>query len=202
MVLPRERKPGNLAEPLTTILRGDLYQLAGRWQRLELRKPTKLAKDQQQLLRAELKRDVDLERRLHRSHRPQPLRRAGPARHLGRRPGDRPGLSASRSRRPAEQPKGVAGQPQHRPDPRRRGPLQSRSADRRRQALHHAWHPAGRAAAGGAARRRLQHRLARPARHRRTGPRGRIGWACGSAPSCRCRRTARKRCRPKRCNRT
>lgn len=59
LVLPRERNPNNLNEPVTTILRGDQYQLAGRWQPLEIRRPVKLAKDQQQLMRAEQKRDID-----------------------------------------------------------------------------------------------------------------------------------------------
>jgi hypothetical protein len=59
LVLPRERNPNNLNEPVTTILRGDQYQLAGRWQPLEVRRPVKLAKDQQQLMRAEQKRDID-----------------------------------------------------------------------------------------------------------------------------------------------
>ena len=57
VVLPRERDPNNLDARLTTVLRGDAYQLTGRWQRLELRRPVKLAKEQQQLMRAELKRD-------------------------------------------------------------------------------------------------------------------------------------------------
>lgn len=59
LVLPRERKPDNINEPLTVLLRGDQYQLVGRWERLELRKVIKLAKEQQQLLRLELKREVD-----------------------------------------------------------------------------------------------------------------------------------------------
>lgn len=59
LVLPRERNPNNLNEPVTTILRGDQYQLAGRWQPLDIRRPVKLAKDQQQLMRAEQKRDID-----------------------------------------------------------------------------------------------------------------------------------------------
>lgn len=59
LVLPRERDPKNLDQPLTTLLRGDAYRQVSRWERLELRRPAKLAKDQQQLLRAELKRDVD-----------------------------------------------------------------------------------------------------------------------------------------------
>ncbi|MCS6852907.1 MAG: hypothetical protein NZ700_17240 [Gemmataceae bacterium] len=59
VVLPRERNPKNLQEPLTTVIRGDTYDLAGRWQRLELRRPVKLAKEQQQFMRAELQRDVD-----------------------------------------------------------------------------------------------------------------------------------------------
>ncbi len=59
LVLPHEKKAGNLDEPLTTMLRGDVYQLVGRWQRLELRNPVKLAREQQQFMRAELKRDVN-----------------------------------------------------------------------------------------------------------------------------------------------
>lgn len=59
LVLPKERNPNNLDEPLTTLLRGDLYQPVSRWQRLELRRPAKLAGQQQQLMRAQLKRDVD-----------------------------------------------------------------------------------------------------------------------------------------------
>jgi hypothetical protein len=59
LVLPKERNPQNLDEPLTTLLRGDLYQEAGRWHRLELRLPVKMARQQQQLMRAEFQRDVD-----------------------------------------------------------------------------------------------------------------------------------------------
>src|SRR5262249_34024481 len=55
MVLPNERGT-SLDDRLTTVLRGDEYQLAGRWQRLEIRRAVKLKKDQQQLMRAELKR--------------------------------------------------------------------------------------------------------------------------------------------------
>jgi hypothetical protein len=61
LVLPHERNPNNLEEPLTTLVGGDVYQTASRWQRLELRRPTKVARDQQALLRAELKRDVNLD---------------------------------------------------------------------------------------------------------------------------------------------
>jgi hypothetical protein len=59
LVLPKERNPTNLDEPLTTLLRGDLYQPVSRWQRLELRRPAKQAKQQQQIMRSQLKRDVD-----------------------------------------------------------------------------------------------------------------------------------------------
>src|SRR2546422_805673 len=44
-------------EPLWA--RGDAYQNVGRWQRLSLGRPIKLAQQQQQLLQAELKRPVD-----------------------------------------------------------------------------------------------------------------------------------------------
>jgi hypothetical protein len=60
LVLPHERKADNINEPLSVLLRGDQYQLVGRWERLELHKAQKLAKDQQQLLRLELKREVDV----------------------------------------------------------------------------------------------------------------------------------------------
>lgn len=59
LVLPREPNPNQLDERLTTLIRGDQYDRVGRWQRLELRKPVALAKEQQQLMRVELKRDVD-----------------------------------------------------------------------------------------------------------------------------------------------
>jgi hypothetical protein len=59
VVLPKERNPNNLDEPMTVYLRGDLYQPAMRWWRLELRRPARLALRQQQLMRAELKRDVN-----------------------------------------------------------------------------------------------------------------------------------------------
>jgi hypothetical protein len=59
LVLPKERNPNNLDEPLTTLLRGDLYQTQTRWQRLELRRPSRLAKQQQQIMRTQLQRDVD-----------------------------------------------------------------------------------------------------------------------------------------------
>lgn len=59
LILPKERDPANLEARLSTTLRGDQYQLVGRWQRLELRNPIKLTKEQQQFMRAELKRDVD-----------------------------------------------------------------------------------------------------------------------------------------------
>jgi hypothetical protein len=59
LVLPKEHNPNNLDEPLTTILRGDVYQKVSRWQQLELRRPVALAKNQQKIVREQLKRDVD-----------------------------------------------------------------------------------------------------------------------------------------------
>lgn len=59
VVLPNERDPGNLDAPLTTLLRGDLYRMAGRWQRLELGRPVQLAQQQQQLMQAQLKRSIN-----------------------------------------------------------------------------------------------------------------------------------------------
>ncbi len=59
LVLPHEHSAGSLDQPLTTLIPGEAYQLVGRWQRLELRRPVKLAKAQQQLMQAQLKRPVD-----------------------------------------------------------------------------------------------------------------------------------------------
>lgn len=59
IVLPKERDPNNLQQPLTTVIRGDVYQNVGRWQRLSMGRPLALAKQQQQLLQASLKRQVD-----------------------------------------------------------------------------------------------------------------------------------------------
>jgi hypothetical protein len=60
LVLPKERNPKQLDEPLTVILTGDTYRITRRWQKLEISNPVKLMKDQQQLLRAQLRRDIDL----------------------------------------------------------------------------------------------------------------------------------------------
>lgn len=59
VVLPNERDPSNLDAPLTTLLRGELYRLSGRWQRLELGRPMQLAQQQQQLMQAQLKRSIN-----------------------------------------------------------------------------------------------------------------------------------------------
>ncbi len=61
VVLPRERDVRDLAKPMTTLLRGDFYQNVGRWQQLQIPDPMKVLREQQQLLRAELNRDVNFE---------------------------------------------------------------------------------------------------------------------------------------------
>ena len=50
VILPRERDPKNLEAPLTTMIRGDFYQNAGRWQRVGIPHPQALLKAQQGLL--------------------------------------------------------------------------------------------------------------------------------------------------------
>lgn len=60
VVLPRERNPKQLDEPLTLILTGDTYKLTRRWQKLEIANPVKLLKDQQQVLRTQLRREIDM----------------------------------------------------------------------------------------------------------------------------------------------
>jgi len=59
IVLPSERDPTNLDKPLTTFIRGDAYRNAGRWQRMEIGRAVPLAKQQQQLMQAQLRRPVD-----------------------------------------------------------------------------------------------------------------------------------------------
>jgi hypothetical protein len=59
VVLPKERNPNNLDEPLTTLLRGDVYQRTTRWQRLALSRPVKLLQEQQQLMQAQSQRALD-----------------------------------------------------------------------------------------------------------------------------------------------
>ena len=58
VVLPRERDPRKPDQPLTTLIRGEPYSLVSRWQQLTIRQPVKRLREQQQLLQAELKREV------------------------------------------------------------------------------------------------------------------------------------------------
>jgi hypothetical protein len=60
VVLPHERDPNDVGQPLTVLTKGDKYQLTGRWQQLALRQPDKRLREQQQILQAELKRAVDI----------------------------------------------------------------------------------------------------------------------------------------------
>lgn len=60
-VLPRERNPEKPGEPLTVVLRGEAYSVNGTfWQPLEIRRPTRLLKDEQQTLRTRLQHDVNI----------------------------------------------------------------------------------------------------------------------------------------------
>jgi hypothetical protein len=56
-VLPRERDPADVAQPLTVLLRCEPYQ-STRWKLVTLRQPVKRLQEQQQLLRHQLGRDV------------------------------------------------------------------------------------------------------------------------------------------------
>ncbi len=60
VVLPHEPDPKAPGQPLTTVLRGDDYKLVGRWQQLTLPQPVKRLREQQQLLQADLRREVDV----------------------------------------------------------------------------------------------------------------------------------------------
>jgi hypothetical protein len=59
VVAPRERDLKNLEAPLTTLIHGDVYQNAGRWQRVSINRPVELAKKQQQLLQAQTMKALD-----------------------------------------------------------------------------------------------------------------------------------------------
>ncbi|MBI3410293.1 MAG: hypothetical protein HY040_18295 [Planctomycetes bacterium] len=61
IVLPNERDPNNLENRLTTFIRAGAYDKPGRWQRLDLGRPVQLAKQQQQLMQAQLKRPVNFQ---------------------------------------------------------------------------------------------------------------------------------------------
>jgi hypothetical protein len=58
VVLPKERDPQNPQELLTILVPADTFQLVNRWQPLTLREPVKRLRDQVQLLRAKLKRNI------------------------------------------------------------------------------------------------------------------------------------------------
>ena len=55
-MLPQERDPDNLAQPLTVILGGDSYIHTSRWQQLAVRQPIKRLNEKLTLLRAKLNR--------------------------------------------------------------------------------------------------------------------------------------------------
>ncbi len=60
VVLPHEPNPQRIEESLTALIRGEVYNQAGRWQRLDLSRAPKLLREQQQLLRAQLGHDVNI----------------------------------------------------------------------------------------------------------------------------------------------
>jgi hypothetical protein len=59
VVLPNERDPNNLDYRLTTYIKGDSFQLVGRWQLLELSRPNVRLKEQQQIMSAAANRNID-----------------------------------------------------------------------------------------------------------------------------------------------
>lgn len=62
VVLPRERIPERPGEPMTVLIRGESYSRdSGTWRPLEIRRPAKLLKDEQQALRAQLQRDINID---------------------------------------------------------------------------------------------------------------------------------------------
>jgi hypothetical protein len=61
VVLPAVTDPQRPGQPLTTLVPGDVYELRGSWQRLEMTRFTKALAAQQALLRAQFQRDVPLD---------------------------------------------------------------------------------------------------------------------------------------------
>ena len=167
LVLPAERDPKNLDQPLTTLLRGDAYQTAGRWQRLELRQPQKLIRQQQQLLRAELSRDVNVadayvDQLILNVYAGPGLTESGPTTSKSARSSSR-----KRRRRPTRPRTAVSAKTPAVTARAAEMKLQRAAAARQRQEVLPARHPPQRHAAEDAARRRLQHALARRAGRRR-----------------------------------
>jgi len=60
MVLPHTRNDNSLDEYTTTLIKGDTLRTAGSWWRLELHNPVALARQQQALLQASLKKPVNI----------------------------------------------------------------------------------------------------------------------------------------------
>jgi hypothetical protein len=60
VVLPYERDPQHLDQPLTLIVEGDAYQRTGRWDPLTLRQPVKKLRDQQQKIQFDAKREINV----------------------------------------------------------------------------------------------------------------------------------------------
>jgi hypothetical protein len=60
VVFPHEQNPNNLTDHLTTLIRGDRLRAAGHWERLEIRRPCDLVKQQQGLMQASLKRPINI----------------------------------------------------------------------------------------------------------------------------------------------
>jgi hypothetical protein len=60
VVLPHERDPKNAGQPLTVLLPGDVYKLVGRWQQVGVPEPVRRLREQQQLLQADRKREVNV----------------------------------------------------------------------------------------------------------------------------------------------
>jgi hypothetical protein len=60
-VLPKEADPSSLEDRLVVMLRGDVYKQVGGWKQLEIGRPMKLARDQQQLMQSQLGRPVNFD---------------------------------------------------------------------------------------------------------------------------------------------
>ncbi len=60
VVFPHQENPNSIQDRLTTLIRGDVYRLVGRWQKLVLNTPTALVREQQQLMQPQLKRPINI----------------------------------------------------------------------------------------------------------------------------------------------
>jgi hypothetical protein len=61
LVLPKEADPTSREDRLVVLLRGDTYKTVGAWKQLEIGRPVKLAKEQQQIMQTQFNRPINFD---------------------------------------------------------------------------------------------------------------------------------------------